>query len=362
MFYYLAQFKEYFSPLNVFSYITFRVGGAIITALFFTWYFAPRFIAYLKRKQMTQVIREDGPSTHQAKSGTPTMGGVIILFTMLFSTLLWARLDNRFIWISILTVVYLGAIGFIDDYIKWKGTGGRAKGLTPAYKLAAQMLFALAVITYMYVNPPNPEYLTKINVPYLKSYFINLGIWYVFFAVIIIVGSSNAVNLTDGLDGLAIGSLIISALSYAVFAYVAGNARFSTYLKVIPVAGAGELAVFLSSMIGAGLGFLWYNSYPAEIFMGDTGSLFLGGALGVVSVIVKQELILIIVGGLFVAEASSVLLQVYSFRTRGKRIFKMAPLHHHFELSGWQEPKVTVRFWIVSIVLALIALSSLKLR
>lgn len=362
MLYFLTQYKSIFFPVNVLSYITFRAGGAILTALLLTWIFGPAFIHYIKSRSVTQAIRKEGPKTHFEKEGTPTMGGVLILITTVATTLLWARWDNRFVWLCLLTVVYLGFIGFIDDYRKWRGWGGHAKGLSPSMKMLALLTLSIGLVTYLYIYPPNPEFTTRLGIPYSKNHFLDLGIWYILLAVMIIAGSSNAVNLTDGLDGLAIGALIVSASTYAVFAYLAGHVKFSSYLRIVPVPGAGELAVFLAAIVGAGLGFLWFNCYPAQIFMGDTGSLFLGGALGIVALIIKQELILVIVGGLFVAEVVSVILQVYSFRTRGKRIFKMAPLHHHFELSGWKETKVTVRFWIISIVLALIALTSLKLR
>ena len=361
MLYYCSLFREAFSPLNIFSYITFRTGGAILTSLVLTWLIGPKFIAVVKSKQITQPIRSDGPSTHHSKSGTPIMGGLLILMTTLFSTILWCRPDNRFVWLAWITILFLGALGFIDDYRKWRRVEGK-KELTPAIKLAAQLFLAIGIVSYLFIYPPNHEFLTKVNIPYLKEKFIDLGFWYICFAIIVIVGSSNAVNLTDGLDGLAIGSLVVSSLTFAIFAYLASHAKFSQYLKIIMVPGAGELAIFLAAIAGAGLGFLWYNGYPAEIFMGDTGSLFLGGLLGLVAVIIKQELILIVVGGLFVIEVLSVLIQVYSFRLHGKRVFKMAPLHHHFELSGWQEPKVVIRFWIISIVLALLALASLKLR
>lgn len=362
MLYYLSQLKELFSPFNLLTYITFRAGGAILTALTLTLILGPHFIDWVRKIQLTQPIRSDGPSSHQIKWGTPTMGGLLILGVTIFTTLFWARLNNRFIWVSLMGSIYLGFVGFLDDYLKSKRGQDSPKGLSPQSKLFAQMILAIAIVSYLYFFPPNMDYALKVNVPYLKNYFLKLDFLYILFAIIIIVGSSNAVNLTDGLDGLAIGSLIISCLTYAVFAYLAGHAKFSQYLGIVPVPGAGEITVFLAAVVGSGLGFLWYNSYPAEIFMGDTGSLFLGGSLGITACLIKQELILIIVGGLFLMEALSVLLQVYSFKYMGKRIFKMAPLHHHFELSGWQEPKVIARFWIISIVLALIALSSLKIR
>ena len=359
MLYYLSLLKNNFSPLNVLSYITFRSGVSILTAFSLTLLFGPLFIRYVKKNRVTQKFRSDGPSSHQVKSGTPIMGGVLILFSTVLSTLLWARLDNRFIWLCLITVLCLGMIGWIDDHTKWKR---QSEGLSPSQKMMAQLLFAVAVVTYLYIFPPNPDFRTRINVPYFKSLFLDLGVFYVFFALMVLIGSSNAVNLTDGLDGLAIGAIVASALTLLVFTYLAGHAKFSSYLRIIPVPGAGEISVFLAAIAGAGLGFLWYNAHPAEIFMGDTGSLFLGGSLGLVALIIKQELILVIVGGLFVMEALSVLIQVVSFRRFGRRVFKMAPLHHHFELSGWPESKVTIRFWIISIVLSLIALASLKLR
>ena len=359
MFYYLSEFKEHFSPLNVLGYITFRSGGSILTAFFLTLFCMPAFIRFVGRMRVTQTIRAEGPKTHQAKSGTPIMGGVMILFATVLSTLLWARLDNRFVWLCLTTVIYLGFLGWMDDTLKWKG---RKDGLTPAQKIAAQTALAIGIAAALYVHPPNPAFKTLVNIPYFKSLFLDLGAFYVFFAVMVMIGSSNAVNLTDGLDGLAIGSFVIACLTLLVFTYLAGHANFSTYLRIIPVHGVGEVSVFLAALIGSGMGFLWYNAHPAEIFMGDSGSLFMGGALGIVALIIKQELILGVVAGLFVIEALSVLIQVVSFRKFGRRVFKMAPLHHHFELSGWPEPKVTVRFWIISIILSLIALASLKLR
>ena len=359
MFYYLSGFKESFSPLNVLSYITFRSGGSILTAFLLTLFCMPAFIRFVKRIRVTQTIRAEGPESHKTKSGTPIMGGVLVLFSTVFSTVLWARLDNRFIWVCLATVLYLGLLGWIDDYRKWKG--GK-EGITPAQKIAAQMVLALGVTAVLYVHPPNPAFKTLINIPYFKTLFLDLGAFYVFFAILVMIGSSNAVNLTDGLDGLAIGSFVIACLTLLIFTYLAGHADFSTYLRIIPVHGVGEVSVFLAALIGSGLGFLWFNAHPAEIFMGDSGSLFMGGALGTVALIIKQELILAVVGGLFVIEALSVLAQVVSYRRFGRRIFKMAPLHHHFELSGWPENKGTGRFWIISAVFSLIALASLKLR
>jgi phospho-N-acetylmuramoyl-pentapeptide-transferase len=288
------------------------------------------------------------------------MGGLLILVSLVVSTLLWARLDNRFILLVLGSTLWLGLIGFRDDYLKL--VKKNPKGLSAQNKFLGQSILAFIVAVYLYLFPVNVEFATRINVPYLKNVFINLYAFYILFVMVIVVGSSNAVNLTDGLDGLAIGNLLIAATSLSFFAYFAGHMKIAQYLRVVPVPGAGELSVFLAAMIGSGLGFLWFNSYPAQVFMGDTGSLFLGGALGLCAVFVKQELILVIIGGVFVAEALSVILQVFSFKRYGKRIFKMAPLHHHFELSNWAEPKVTVRFWIIGIILALVAAASLKLR
>jgi phospho-N-acetylmuramoyl-pentapeptide-transferase len=362
MLYHLWQWREAFSPLNVFQYITFRSGGAFLTSLLLCLFLGGPFIEWIKRMKIQQSIREYGPSTHLAKAGTPTMGGLLILLSIVVATVLWARLDNRFIRLMLISAVYLGFIGFLDDYRKWlkKHPAG---GLPDAVKMGAQLLLALFVASYLYFNPSNLDFAHKIDVPYAKDFFLTLGSWYIPFALMVMVGAANAVNLTDGLDGLAVGTLLVSALSFGILAYLAGHVKFSEYLRLIPVAGAGELTVYLAAMAGACLGFLWYNAHPAEIFMGDTGSLFLGGTIGVAALCVKQELILVIVGGVFVAEALSVILQVGSVRLRGgKRVFRMAPLHHHFEVGGMAETKVTIRFWIVAAVLSLVALASLKIR
>lgn len=356
----LYPLRDIFSPLNVFQYITFRTGGAILTSLVFCLVFGPPMIRKLRSLKISQTIRNDGPKTHLSKAGTPTMGGLLILLSMLISTLLWARLDNRFILFVIAGTICLGLLGFCDDYLKLVKKNPR--GVSARAKLSVQTLFALGVAVYLWMDPSNPGFTTTINIPYLKNSFLNLHYFYFALVMFIVVGSSNAVNLTDGLDGLAIGNLIIAALALSLFAYFSGHMKIAGYLRIIPVPGAGELTVFLGTMIGAGLGFLWFNAHPAEVFMGDTGSLFLGGALGLVAVFIKQELILVVIGGVFVAEALSVITQVYSFRRTGKRIFRMAPLHHHFELSGWPESKVTIRFWVIGIVLALVAFASLKLR
>jgi phospho-N-acetylmuramoyl-pentapeptide-transferase len=362
MLYALHQFRHVASFLNLFQYITFRSGGAFLTALFTVLFLGGPFIRLLKTLRVSQAIREYGPQTHLVKGGTPTMGGLLILFAIVTSTLLWARLDNRFVWVTLIVAVYLGLLGFLDDYKKWL-LKHPAFGLSEWAKLSAQFVVALGVATYFYMDPPNGEYATRVVVPYLKSVAVPLAGFYVTFAIVTIIGASNAVNLTDGLDGLAAGLLFVNALAFGIFAYFAGHAKFSVYLRIVPVPGAGELTVYLAAMAGAMMGFLWHNAHPAAIFMGDTGSLFLGGTIGVVALCVKQELILVLTGGLFVAEALSVMIQIGSVKLRhGKRVFRMAPLHHHFEMLGWHENRVVVRFWIVGAVLALIALTSLKIR
>ena len=357
MFYYL--FHTLFN-INLFQYITFRAGGAILTSLIITFVIGPIIIRNLKKYKIGQTVRSDGPKTHQVKSGTTTMGGLIIILSLLFSTILWARLDNPFILWLIAATIYFGMIGFVDDYLKL--VKKNPKGLSARKKLLFQSIFAILVIIYLYFYPTNTQYATSLNIPYLKTTFLEMSFLYFVLIFLVIVGSSNAVNLTDGLDGLATGNIIIAALTLAVFSYLIGHSHISSYLKVPYVAGAGEISVFLTALFGSGLGFLWYNSYPAEIFMGDTGSLCLGGLLGLSAVFIKQELILFIVGGIFVAEALSVMIQVSVFKRTQKRVFRMAPIHHHFELGGLAETKVTIRFWIVGIILAIIAIASLKLR
>lgn len=361
MLYSLWLLRDRFSPLNVFQYITVRAAGAAITALALSLLFGPALIAALREKKVGQMQRADGPQSHLSKHGTPTMGGALIFLSVVISTLLWMRLDNRFTWLLLSSTLCLTAIGFWDDYLKL--IKKNPKGAPSRVKFLIQALVGLGVTGYLAVQPPNGGYATMLNIPYGKELFIEVGAMYFFLAILMVVGSSNAVNLTDGLDGLAAGSVIFCALAYAAFAYVAGNVKFAYYLRVVHVEGAGEIAIYLAALIGALMGFLWFNAYPAQIFMGDTGSLFLGGVIAVVALCVKQELILPIVGGVFVLETLSVILQMASFKLRGgKRIFRMAPIHHHFELGGVAEPKVTVRFWIVSIVLMLAALASLKLR
>jgi phospho-N-acetylmuramoyl-pentapeptide-transferase len=361
MLFYLYQLKSMWSPMNVFQYITFRTGGAFLTALLIMLVFGQAFVDLIKRWEVTQNIREYGPKSHLKKSGTPTMGGLLILFALVSATLLWARLNNRFIMVTLLSAVYLGVLGFFDDYRKWI-LKHPARGLSLGTKIIFQMIWAVRVTAYFYLYPPNDAFATQVQVPYLKNVFLNFNSFIILFGIVVVVGASNAVNLTDGLDGLAGGTLLISALTYGIFAYVAGNVKLSSYLRLIPVSGSGELTIYLGALAGACLGFLWFNGYPASVFMGDTGSLFLGGTIGVVALATKQELIMMVVGGIFMAEAGSVLIQIGAVRMFKRKVFKMAPLHHHFEMLGWPETKVTLRFWIVAVVLALIAITSLKLR
>jgi phospho-N-acetylmuramoyl-pentapeptide-transferase len=354
------RLSSIFTPFNVFQYITFRSGGAILTSLLICFVAGPYIIKKFEDFKIKQTTRIDVPATHLSKQGTPTMGGVLILLSVVTSTFLWARLDNRFILWLLAGTLWFGFLGFYDDYLKLKKRN--SKGLSVKGKIFGQTVFSASLAAYLIFFPPNPEFVTMVNVPFLKSFFINFSFFYALFAVIVIVGSSNAVNLTDGLDGLAIGSITIVAFSLALFAYFAGHFQIANYLKIINVSGAGEISVFLFAVMGSGLGFLWYNSHPAEIFMGDTGSLFLGGVLGMTSLFIKQELVLVLLGGVFVIEALSVLAQIFYYKRTGKKAFRMAPLHHHYEMLGLSETKVTVRFWIVSVILAILSFASLKLR
>jgi phospho-N-acetylmuramoyl-pentapeptide-transferase len=346
-----------YSFFNVFRYITFRTIYATITALLISFLVGPWLIRVLRRRQIGQTIRLDGPESHLTKEGTPTMGGLLIVLAAVVPTLLWANLESTYIWIAVFVTLGFGTIGFVDDYRKVirKDT----KGLSPRWKLIAQFGVAAAAAAIIYMDIGIND---TVNIPFLKSVRPSLGFLYIPFIVLVIVGASNAVNLTDGLDGLATGPAVIAACTYMLFAYLTGNVKAASYLQIQYVPGVGELTIFCGSLVGAGLGFLWYNAYPAQLFMGDTGSLSLGGALGAVAVMVKQELVLALVGGIFVVEALSVIFQVTSYKTRKKRIFRMAPIHHHFELKGWAEPKIIVRFWIISIILALFAISTLKIR
>ncbi len=353
----LYPLHEYLSFLNVFRYITFRTIYAIITALLICFILGPWVIKKLSKSQIGQYIRPDGPASHLKKEGTPTMGGTLILFATILSTLLWVDLFNPYLWMVLLTTVGFGAIGFIDDYLlaKKKNNGG----LSAKVKFLLQVAIALVVGLFLYFHP---SFSTRLSVPFFKGISPELGWGYIPFSIFMIVGASNAVNLTDGLDGLAIGPVIIASGTFLLFSYLTGHVKIANYLQIPYIAGTGELSIFCGAMVGAGIGFLWFNTYPAQVFMGDVGSLPLGAALGTIAMITKQEILLAIVGGIFVLETLSVMVQVVSFKITGKRVFKMAPIHHHFELKGWPEPKVIVRFWIVSLLLALIAISTLKLR
>jgi phospho-N-acetylmuramoyl-pentapeptide-transferase len=357
----LAELSPYFSPLNIFRYITFRTGGATATAMLFVFLFGPAIISLLRLRQgKGQPIREDGPQSHLlTKRGTPTMGGLMIMAGVLVSTLLWANLANHYVWVVLFVTVGFGAIGFYDDYLKV--TKQSHKGFSGRSRLAIEAVIAVTAciaISYM----ATPGLVNKLALPFSKELIFNLGWFYVVFAAFVIVGAGNAVNITDGLDGLAIVPVMIAAGTFGFIAYLSGNAVFSNYLQIHFVPGTGELAVICGALIGAGIGFLWFNAPPAQIFMGDTGSLALGGLLGTIAVAAKHEIVLAIVGGLFVLEIMSVIIQVTSFKLTGKRVFKMAPIHHHFEQLGWTEPQVVIRFWIIAVVLALVGLATLKLR
>lgn len=361
LFHLLYPLADQFAFFNVFRYLTFRTGGAVITALVVSFVIGPPLIRMLRKRQAEgQPIRDDGPEAHLlTKRGTPTMGGFLILAALIVSTLLWADLGNGFIWVALMVTLSYGAIGFLDDFRKVVYRD--SKGLPGKGKLLLQVAIALSAALWINELTP-PDLRHMLAVPFFKDVLLNLGVAYTLLAILVIVGASNAVNLTDGLDGLAIVPVMIATGVFALIAYLAGNAIFSNYLQIHYVPGAGELAVFCGALVGAGLGFLWFNAPPARVFMGDTGSLSLGGALGAMSVIAKHELVLGIVGGLFVLETVSVIVQVVSFKLTGRRVFRMAPLHHHFEKKGWAEPTIVIRFWIIASILALAGLSTLKLR
>lgn len=346
-----------YSVFNVFKYITFRTFGAMITAVVFCMVAGPAFIRFLQRKQMGQAIRDDGPKSHLSKKGTPTMGGGLILIAISMATLLWADLSNKNVWVCLLTTLFFGVVGYIDDYLKV--IRKNPKGLSSRQKLAGQILIAFATAYAIYVIREIPPVL---KFPFFKGWSLDLGLMFIPFAMFVIVGASNAVNLTDGLDGLAVGPVITTATTFAILAYCAGHGKIAEYLQIPFIPGSGEVAIFLGTVAASCLGFLWFNTYPAQVFMGDVGALALGAALATAAVITKNEFLLALCGGIFVLEALSVMAQVASFKMTGKRVFKMAPIHHHFELKGWAEPKVIVRFWIISILLALMTLSTLKLR
>lgn len=358
----LPALAPYVGALNVTRYITFRTAAASLTALAISLLLGPWLIATLRDFQIGQVIRQEGPQSHRAKAGTPTMGGLLILTAAIVPTLLWADLSNPYIWIAVLATCAFGAVGFADDYLKVVRRSHH--GLIPRYKMGGQILIGLGVgiaVLVLAAQSP-PLYNTRLIFPFFKNLIPDLGYFYLPFAAFVLVAWSNAVNLTDGLDGLAISTFGVAAAAFTALAYVTGHAILADYLLLVRFPPAGELTIFCGALVGASLGFLWYNSYPAEIFMGDVGSLALGGALGTVAILIKQELLLVIVGGVFVLEASSVVIQVASFKLTGKRVFKMAPIHHHFELIGWSEPKVITRFLILAVILALFSLTTLKLR
>jgi len=353
---YLTQF---YSGFTVFRYITLRGILGVLTALTISLVVGPHLIRELKNKQIGQAVRNDGPQSHLSKSGTPTMGGGLILLAIAISTLLWSDLSNRYVWITLFVLVVFGAVGWVDDWRKVVEKNPR--GLPARWKYFWQSIGGVGAAVLLYMTAQSPVE-TQLIVPFFKSIVIDMGLFFIVFTYFVIVGSSNAVNLTDGLDGLAIMPTVMVAGALAVFAYLSGHLQFASYLHIPYVAGSGELIIICGAIVGAGLGFLWFNTYPAQVFMGDVGALSLGAVLGVIAVIVRQELVLVIMGGIFVMETVSVILQVASYKLTGRRIFRMAPIHHHFELKGWPEPRVIVRFWIISVVLVLIGLATLKLR
>lgn len=362
MFYFLSEFKDVFFGLNIFRYITFRAGMASITTFMICLIFGPMIIRALRQMKIQEIAkRQDAPDLDKfqhSKEGTPTMGGIMIIGSILIAVSLWADLSNSFVLLTTFVCLWLAVLGFTDDYFKLKKLG-KGRGLTSKTKLLWQILIGCFVGSYVYFSPKTA---TMVHFPFFKDLAFDLGWFYLVFVAIIVIGTSNAVNLTDGLDGLAIGCVMIVSMTLAVLCYIIGHVKFSEYLFLPYLAGAGELAVICAAIFGASLGFLWFNSHPAEIFMGDVGSLSLGGTLGIIAVLIKQELLLIILGGIFVIEALSVILQVGSFKLRGKRIFKMSPFHHHLQLSGWNESKIIIRFWIIAIILAMITLTTLKIR
>jgi phospho-N-acetylmuramoyl-pentapeptide-transferase len=356
----LADWLQQFdTSFRVFSYLTLRAILSTLTALLIAVIIGPKMIRWLQRMQIGQTIRDDGPESHLAKSGTPTMGGLLILAAIVSSVLLWSDLTNRYVWVTLFVLASYGIIGFVDDYRKVIRKD--AKGLIARWKYFWQSVIAIAVAFYLYSSQQNPAE-TALLVPFFKDVMPQMGMLFIVVTYFVIVGTSNAVNLTDGLDGLAIVPVILVAGAFAIFAYVTGNINFSAYLHIPYLPLTSELVVVCTAIVGAGLGFLWFNTYPAQVFMGDVGSLALGGTLGILAVLVRQEIVLFIMGGIFVAETLSVILQVGSFKLRGKRIFRMAPIHHHYELKGWPEPRVIVRFWIISLMLVLVGLATLKLR
>lgn len=356
----LAEFlQQYIKAFGVFQYLTFRGILGVLTALAMSLMLGPWMIRRLNILQIGQAVRDDGPASHLSKTGTPTMGGTLILASIFASTLLWSDLGNRYVWVVLIVTGVFGAVGFVDDYRKVIERNSR--GLSARWKMFWQSLGGLGAVTFLYLTAAGPVE-TTLYIPFFKNFALQLGPFYILLAYLVVVGSSNAVNLTDGLDGLAIMPCVLVAGALGVIAYLVGHVEFANYLHIPYVAGTGELIIFCGALGGAGLGFLWFNTYPAQVFMGDVGSLALGAALGIVAVIVRHEIVLFIMGGVFVLETVSVMMQVASFKLTGKRIFRMAPLHHHFELKGWPEPRVIVRFWIITVVLVLFGLATLKLR
>ena len=351
--------SQYFSAVSVFQYLTLRGIMGVLTALGMSLFIGPRLIDFLKTKQIGQSVRDDGPQSHLSKAGTPTMGGALILLSIGVRTFLWADLNNRYVWVVLIVTFIFGAVGWVDDWRKVVEKNSR--GLPARWKYFWQSVGGLGAALFLYFTAQSPAE-TQLIVPIFKDVALDMGIFFVVFTYFVIVGTSNAVNLTDGLDGLAIMPTVMVAGALAIFAYLSGNIRFADYLLIPYIQGSGELIIFCGAIVGAGLGFLWFNTYPAQVFMGDVGALALGAALGTVAVIVRQELVLVIMGGVFVMETVSVILQVASYKLTGRRIFRMAPIHHHFELKGWPEPRVIVRFWIITVVLVLVGLATLKIR
>ena len=356
---FLDFLAESYGPFRIFNYFTFRAILATLTSLIFCLVFGKYVISFLERKNFGQVIRELGPEKHYEKKGTPTMGGILILAAVIFSCICWGDLNNKYLWSIIFLIISFGALGFLDDFLKLKYNS--SDGLSAKLKIFWQLVFATIIATYLYLTHTIPQEIS-LFLPFLKDFALNLGIFFIFFSVFVIIGTSNAVNLTDGLDGLAIMPSVMVAGGLGIIAYISGNIIFADYLNIVYLSGTEELLIICGTIIGAGIGFLWFNTYPAQIFMGDVGSLSLGAALGGMAVILRQEVILAIMGGVFVIEALSVIIQVTSFKLTGKRVFKMSPIHHHFELSGWAEPKIIVRFWIITLILVLIALATFRLR
>ena len=356
---FLDFLAESYGPFRIFNYFTFRAILATLTSLIFCLVFGKYFISFLESRNFGQVIRQLGPEKHYEKKGTPTMGGILILAAVTFSCLCWGDFGNRYLWVMIFLIISFGTLGFLDDFLKLKFNS--SDGLSAKMKIFWQILFASIIVTYLYLSHSIPQEIS-LYLPFLKDFALNLGIFFIFFSVFVIIGTSNAVNLTDGLDGLAIMPSVMVAGGLGIIAYISGNIIFAEYLNIVYLPGTEELLIICGTIIGAGIGFLWFNTYPAQIFMGDVGSLSLGAALGGMAVILRQEVILAIMGGVFVIEALSVIIQVTSFKLTGKRVFKMSPIHHHFELSGWAEPKIIVRFWIITLILVLIALASFRLR